>query len=886
MKRIIFLLLFAAFPSLSIGPAAQTQAPEVVRETLKNGLRVVIIPNKLAPVVTTEINYLVGSNEAPAGFPGMAHALEHMMFRGNQSLSAAQLANISAAMGGDFNADTQQTVTQYFFTVPSNYLDIALHLESIRMANIFGDPGLWTQERSAIDQEVAQDLSNPEYLFYTRLLEAMFAGTPYAHDALGSRESFAKTTDAMLQKFHQDWYSPNNAILVIIGDVDPVKALEETRQLFETIPSRPPPTRPAVTLQPMKAAEIKLDTDLPYGLAVVSYRLPGSESPDFAAGQVLADVLGSQRGDIYGLVPAGKALEASFDASSLPVASIGYALAAYPPGENGAPLVSTLKEIIAGYVKNGVPADLVEASKRHELADYEFQKNSISGLASVWSEALAVNKRSSPEEDIRAIQKVTVADVNRVAKEFLVNDTALTAILTPRPSGKPVASKGFGGGESFAPKEVKSVALPEWAQKVLAAQRVPPSNLSPTVTVLPNGLRLIVQPETISPTVGVYGSIKNNPNLEAPQGKDGVSRVLEDLFSYGTTSLDRLAFQKALDDIGANESAGADFSLQVLKENFERGVELLASNVLKPALPESAFKVVQQETAGIVAGELQSPRYQARFALREALFPKNDPELRKATPASVSALKLEDVKAYYDKTFRPDLTTIVVIGQINPPEASQVIEKYFRGWVAAGAKPATDLPAVGNNKPTAAVVPDPSRVQDEVTLAQTLGFTRSDPDYYPLQLGNHVLSGAFYATRLYHDLREEAGLVYNIVSSVNAGKTRSSFVVNYACDPQNVGKARAMIERDLRQMQTSPITAEELRQARTLLMMQIPLSEADMAKIAAQLLEYSVLEMPLDEPTRAAKRYAEITPEQVQAAYAKWLRPGDLVQITLGPNPK
>jgi zinc protease len=215
-----------------------------------------------------------------------------------------------------------------------------------------------------------------------------------------------------------------------------------------------------------------------------------------------------------------------------------------------------------------------------------------------------------------------------------------------------------------------------------------------------------------------------------------------------------------------------------------------------------------------------------------------------------------------------------------------VIEKYFRGWVAAGAKPATDLPAVGNNKPTAAVVPDPSRVQDEVTLAQTLGFTRSDPDYYPLQLGNHVLSGAFYATRLYHDLREEAGLVYNIVSSVNAGKTRSSFVVNYACDPQNVGKARAMIERDLRQMQTSPIAAEELRQARTLLMMQIPLSEADMAKIAAQLLEYSVLEMPLDEPTRAAKRYAEITPEQVQAAYAKWLRPGDLVQITLGPNPK
>ncbi len=884
MKRLLSLLLFALASSLSIGPAAQT--PGVVRETLKNGLRVVIVPNKLAPVVTTEINYLVGSNETPAGFPGMAHALEHMMFRGNQSLSAAQLANISAAMGGEFNADTQQTVTQYFFTVPSNYLDIALHVESIRMANIFNEQGLWTQERGAIDQEVAQDLSNPTYLFYTKLLAAMFAGTPYAHDALGSRESFAKTSDEMLQKFHQEWYVPNNANLVIVGDVDPAKALEEARRLFEAIPSRPLPTRPAISLQPMKPTEIKLDTDLPYALSVVSYRLPGSESPDFAAGQVLADVLGSQRADIYGLVPAGKALEAGFEANALPVASIGYALAAYPPGGNGAALVSNLKDIVGGYVKNGVPPDLVEASKRHELADAEFQKNSIPGLASLWSEALAVRKRNSPDDEIQAIQKVTVADVNRVAKEFLVNDTALTAILTPSPSGKPVASKGFGGGESFAPKQVKTVALPDWAQKVLAAPRVPASNLNPTVSTLPNGLRLIVQPETISPTVSVYGRIKNNPDLQAPQGKDGVSQVLENLFSYGTTSLDRLAFQKALDDIGANETAGASFSLQVLKSEFEKGVALLASNVLQPALPESAFKVVQQETAGIVAGELQSPRYLARVALLKGLYPKNDPDLRQATPATVSALSPADVKTYYDKTFRPDLTTIVVIGQVGPEEARAIIEKYFGPWKATGPKPPTDLPPVSNNKPSAAVVPDPSRVQDEVSLAQTLGFTRSDPDYYPLQLGNHVLSGAFYATRLYHDLREEAGLVYNVGSSVNAAKTRSSFVVTYACDPPNVGKARAMVERDLRQMQTAPITEDELRQARTLLMMQIPLSESDMSTIAAQFLEFSILDLPLDEPTRAARRYAEITPQQVQAAYAKWLRPNDLVQVTLGPNPQ
>jgi zinc protease len=886
MKKLCALIFFAVLSSVSILFYAAAEAPKVVRETLQNGLRVIIVPNKLAPVVTTQINYLVGSNEAPAGFPGMAHALEHMMFRGNPQLSADQLATIAAGLGGDFNADTQQTVTQYFYTVPAEYLDIALHVESLRMANIFEKTGLWNEERGAINQEVAQDLSNPEYVFYTQLLEAMFKGTPYAHDALGTHESFDRTTDAMLQNFHGQWYVPNNAILVIVGDVDPDRVLQETRNLFDPIPARTLPHRPKIQLEPMKTTTIKLDTDLPYGLSIVAYRLPGFESPDFAAGQVLADVLGSQRADIYGLVPSGEALAAGFNASSLPVATIGYAMAAHPQGSDGARLISRLKNIVAEYVKQGVPPDLVEASKRNELRSAEFQKNSIPGLASIWSQAVAVEKRNSPEDDIRAIQKVTVADVDRVAIECLVNDTALVAILTPRPSGKPTAAKGYGGGESFAPKEVKPVSLPDWAQKISAPAQIPPSNLKPAVTTLSNGLRLIVQPETISSAVGVYGIVENNPQMETPAKEEGVDQVLDSLFSYGTKNLDRLAFRKAVDDIGADITAGTNFSLEVLAEHIDRGMELLASNLLEPALPESAFKVVQQETAGMVAGELKSPRFRARMAMLEGLYPKNDPELRQATPASVADLKRENVIAYYRKSFRPDLTTMVVIGQIEPDAARLLVEKHFGDWKAVGPKPQIDLPVAPNNKPSATAVPDPSRVQDEVMLAQTLGITRSDPDYYRLQLGNHVLSGGFYASRLYRDLRKETGLVYNVNSVLNAGRTRSSFWVTYACDPPNVSKARAIILKNLRQMQTTPVSSEELQQARKLMIMRIPLSEADISAIADQMLQYSILGLPLDEPLRAAKHYQEITAAQIQTAYGKWIRPEDFVQIDLGPPPK
>ena len=216
------------------------QDGDVLRETLSNGLRVVIVRNRLAPVVTTVVNYLAGSDEAPDGFPRMAHAQEHMMFRGSPRLSAGQLAEIAAGMGGEFDADTQQSVTQYFYTVPSEDLDLALHVEAIRMQGALDTDQLWDPERGAIEQEVAQDLSNPEYEFYSQLPASVFKGTPYAHDALGTRSSFDKTTGAMLKKFYDTWYAPNNAILVVVGDVQPQQALAQIKSLFGGIPARKP----------------------------------------------------------------------------------------------------------------------------------------------------------------------------------------------------------------------------------------------------------------------------------------------------------------------------------------------------------------------------------------------------------------------------------------------------------------------------------------------------------------------------------------------------------------------------------------------------------------------------------------------------------------------
>ena len=587
------------------------------------------------------------------------------------------------------------------------------------------------------------------------------------------------------------------------------------------------------------------------------------------------------------MVPAGKALAAEFGlAETYSKAGIGYGLVALPAQADPSDAIAEMRSILANYAAKGVPEDLVDAAKRSEVAQAEFQRNSIPGLANVWSEALASEGRNSPDEDIEAIKRVTLADVNRVASQTLVPGNSITATLKPVPTGQPVSEKGYGGGESVTSAPTKPVELPAWAAGALAQLSVPADYLKVSDTTLPNGLRLIVKTDSTSPTVSVTGSVKHDSGLQAPAGEEGVSDLLDGLFSYGTQTLDRLAFQKALDDIAANESAGYSFSLNVLKENFSRGVQLLADNELHPALPAHAFAVVQRQTEQFVAGNLRSPGYRTSRAMELALLPTGDPALRQVTPETLAKVSLEGVKQCHAGTIRPDLTTMVVIGDVSAEEARAVIEKWFGDWKAAGPKPNTTLPPVPLNKPSTVNVPDPEQVQDSVVLAEQLKLNRFDPDYYPLQLGNHVLGGGFYATRLYHDLRQVNGYVYSVDVGLHASETRASYSVAYGCNPENVSKARALIQRDLNQMRTEDVSADELHQAKALLLRQIPLNESSEDEVAEGLLGRAEIGLPLDEPIVAAKKYFDLNADEVKAAFSRQVRPDDLVQVVRSPAPQ
>lgn len=875
--------LSALLAALTIAGAASAKPLDVTRATLPNGLRVVVVHDPLAPVVTTMLNYRVGSNDQ--SIAGLAHATEHMMFRGSATLSSSQLMDTIDITGGSFDADTQSEVTQYFFTVPSQYLDIALHVERSRAIGALMAQTQWNDERKAITQEVTQDNSNVFYRLFTKMQGRLLAGTPYAKNTVGTVYDFAHTINSpQILSFYKTWYHPNNAVYIIVGDVNGPATVARVRQLFGDVPAAKLPAREPVRLLPLTAHVYHDVSDQPFTAVLIGYRLPGFGSKDFAAANILGDILNSQRGDLFGLTAAGKALGTEFQLQPYEKASAGFAVIAVPVTTKAEDADKMLRAVIENYRKWGVPADLVRASIQREIAQLEYNATSIDGLASEWSDAVAVQGLNSPEDMIAAYKRVTVADVNRLFREDLTSTRGVTAYAVPKNNGKVSAGSASLAKENNNIPPSKHGPLPVWARNVLAHLSVPPQTLHPVATTLPNGLRLIVQPEHSTPTVTVTGEIENDGQVQAPQGKEGIGSLTDGLFTYGTASVDRLAYQQALDAIAANESAGTSFSVQMVSNDFDRGVQLLADNELHPRFDKRYFDIVQSQLVGSLTGEVNSPDRLASEATAKALYPPGDPAQRFATPATAGAVTLDDVKQYYAAAYRPDLTTIVVVGNVTAASAQQVVAKYFGGWKATGPKPQTQPPPAPANKPGAADVPATGRVQASVELVETTGIKRESPDWPALQVANTILTGGFYSSLLYHDLREVRGYVYFVSSSLSIGKTRSTFNVSYASDPSKIVPAQQLVVADLQRLQRAPVARDRLERAKAQLMGDIPIALQSYDGVAGILHRYSSLGLPLNQNLIDARHELSVTPAQIEAAMRKWVRPADFVRIVTGPS--
>jgi zinc protease len=862
---------------------------DVTKATLRNGLQVVIVRNTLAPVVSTDVSYLVGSRDDPADMPGMAHAQEHMMFRGTKNLTTSELGTVATALGGNFNAETSELTTQFQFTVPAADLDAILRIESDRMRDVLDLQTQWQNERGAIEQEVATDEAAPGNDFFTDAQAIAYKGTVYEHPGVGTRAAFDALTGPRLKTFYDRWYAPNNAVLIIAGDVDPARTLAAVRARFDAIPEKPIPEHAPAHFQPLKRTVLRRLTTLAYPLAAVGFRMPGLDSPDFLASFVLQGVLGANRGALHELGDDGLALDGQWQ--SMPYvqeAQLGFAIAALSPGSDPDAMVKRLEGILTNYRDHGVPAELFESTKRRLISDQELSRNSISSLASDWADTIAVDRQPSIAYEQELIGRVTLADVNRVAKRYLDVNHAIVGSLTPSVNANQSAPPAPAGETRENPlgKQAPGTQLPAWGTSLVNDVSVPNANLAPQQTKLANGITLIVQPETISDSVFVYGSVQTEPSLQEPLGKDGIARILEGMYPYGTLTLDRTNFERAQDAIDTTIDGGSSFGVQTTSRNFDRAMTLLAQNELQPRLDQPTLDVVRRRAIDALQTELNSSHTIALQQAAQKLLPFNDPELRQPTVAGMQGISLEELKAYYAKTMRPDVATIVVVGNVSVADARSSIERAFGGWQASGPKPALDLPPVPLNPPGDVRVPLPNIHEDYVTLDQLVPLSRSSPQYYPLLLGNAVLGGGSVSpeqSRLFRDIRQNAGLVYSIASQYVSTDARSRFSIEYACLPSNQARIATLIDGELKQLRTEPIGDFELALMKASMVRRVVLDGASVSSIGEALLDASSGGFPLDQAYVDARHLLATDAPAIQAAFAAQIHPENFVRTIEGP---
>ncbi len=833
----------ATTPAASPAPPAADAAPVIaapagpapVRATLSNGMRVVLLPDALAPVVTTIVEYGVGS--ADDTMPGIAHATEHMLFRGTRTVSAGQFADLAARMGAQYNAQTSETTTIYFFKIPSSYLDLVLHLEADRMANATIAASAWATERGAIEQEIRARDGIPTYRVGLKVRETFFRGTPFADATGGTVPSFEKMTADEIRAFYRTWYQPGNATLYVAGNFEPARALARIRALFEPLPSRPVPQRAPLVIPPLPASTVQGTIDFPIGIGGLAYRFPGATASDAAAANVLEQVFASGESTFGDLRASGKVAAVLTFSSAFPEVGASFFLALPGPGSTPQASQDALRAVLDGYRKDGVPAHLIDEAKLQLTSQQSYAESSIMGLASAWAQGQVL--RRTPDEIFEAIAQVTPDGVNRVLRTYLTPDHEIAIVLTAKPSSTAENVDPSAAVENVGYTPAMHEPLPAWAREALKAPlRVPEEGRTTVIGTLPNGLRYAIRRETASPTVVVAGAVRTSPELYEPKGKEGVAGILDPLMAWGTTTYDRKAYQAQFDAIAATGAIGTSFGLRLRAGDFDRGMALLADGELHPAFPDAGFTVAKAALLqGLTLAE-KVPAQRAAAAKRDALYPPRDPRRRHATAGSVQSIALNDVKRYYRTTFRPDEAKIVIVGDVVPAHAIDVLRATFGGWKAEGAPPSFRFPPIPSRAAKAETVRvrSATNVLSEVSLDEVVRMKRGDPDYVPLLLATVILSGEGTGSLLFQELRTRRGYVYTAESAFDLDQRGGDFRIAYASEPKNVDRANAAIVAIIKRLQDHPLPVADVQHAKALLLAQRVLPLDSYTGLAAELL--------------------------------------------------
>ncbi|MBI4716822.1 MAG: insulinase family protein [Planctomycetes bacterium] len=893
-----------------LGPASMPASADVKPLTtvegiteyrLDNGLQVLLFPDNSKPTVTVNVTYFVGSRHEGRGETGMAHLLEHLVFKGTPSHPSIWKA--LEDHGARFNGSTWTDRTNYFETLPTTEegnLAWALQMEADRMVNSYIRQEDLDTEMTVVRNEFEMGENDPVSILEERMLSTAYLWHNYGKSTIGSRSDIERVPIKNLQAFYKTYYQPDNAMLVIAGNFEPQKALDLVQKHFGAIPR---PTRKlddTYTVEPDQDGPRHVVLRRNGDLAAVgtAYHICAASHPDYAVLDVIQNILTEEpAGRLYkALVESGMAAKLRGTAYGWREPGVAVNVAQVRANDAVDPVLAKMTEVIEGLPKNAITEEEVKRAKARLLKNLELAMKESGRIGVELSEWAAAGDWRLLFLHRDRLEKVSVDDTRRVAALYFKESNRTSGVFyptkefdrtsVPQPPDVVAMLKDYKGREALAQGE-EIEATPEAIEK-----RV-------TRTQLPGGMKLAMLPKRTRGN-SVNGRVTLHFASEADlKGRQAAIFMLGKMLTRGSKNYTFQQLQDKLDELKATVDISAGGQMRVVdgtlnlrfktdREHVTAVTELLGEMLRNPTFPADQFDIVRKEHLAELEEQLSEPQALAFVSMFRRLNPWPTDDVRYVPTVAesierIKAVQVDDVKKLYQDFVGASFAEMTVVGDFDAEPLKSAVTEAIGTWKSPKPFKRVEMRFRGDVKASDDDINTPDKQMAMVGAGLNMEVRDDDPDYAALHLANYVF-GASAKSRLLERLRQKEGLSYGAFSMMMADSEDRTAVwgAMAICAPQNAAKAQASMIDEFTRLAGEGIPAEELADAKKSFALQIQNRLANDGMVAGMINDALHLGRTLEYHAKLYAAIDALTPEQAAKAIKKHVVMDRLVKVKAG----
>lgn len=876
-------------------PKKITSIEGITEYQLDNGLKVLLVPDNSRPTVTVNLTVFVGSRHEGYGEAGMAHLLEHMVFKGTPT--HPKVPAVLQARGARFNGTTWVDRTNYYETMPATAenLEFAIRLEADRMVNSFIKGEDLASEMTVVRNEFERGENSPERILGQRMMSAAFEWHNYGKSTIGNRSDIERVPVDNLREFYRKHYQPDNAMLVVAGQFDEKSTLAVIQKYFGVLKRPDRKLDTTYTEEPAQDGErtVILRRVGDVALAGVLYHIPAGPHPDFAAVEVLENLLTSvPSGLLYkALVDTKKAASISGAAFAWHDPGIMRIMAEVSVGNDPQVVLDTMTDVIDKVVEDGVSEKDVERSKVQLMKHRELEAADTSGIAVELSEWAAQGDWRLYFLHRDRVEKVSAADVKAAAQKYLRRNNLTIGLFLPTEKAQRIeipatpaladmvadykgrAEQSQGEAFDVSPAHIESRTKRLKLGPGIDAALLPKKTRGDVVE-----LRLAIR----------YGTAETLAKLST------AAEYLPELMTRGTKKLNRVELQDELDlnraTLNAAGMAGVSiFTVQTKRKFVPEVLELLRQVLREPSLEAAELEIVKNRHLATLESQQTDPQALAARTMQRmyAPYPPTDVRYVATIPEEierVKALKVETLQEMYKEFLGNQSVQLSMVGDFDEAATVPLLKTLFKDWKAPQPYARIIRNAPEKWAQGTQVIETPDKANAVYYSGLSLSMKDDNPDYAALVMGDYILGAGALSSRLGDRIRQREGLSYGVRSSFVADSLdpRASVSIMAICNPANIGKVDTAVREELELLLKNGPTAEELTKAKAGYLQRAEVSRTDDATLAQQLNATLLTGRTMAFTQEIEQKIAELTPEAVAAALRKYVDVKKLYVVTAG----